>query len=523
MVTLKALAFSTFFFVSSLAASANDWRSRSIYQLVTDRFALTDGSGPACNTDDRKYCGGTYQGIINHLDYIQNMGFDAIWVSPIVSCFEGSGAYGEAYHGYWPQDLYSLNPNFGTSEDLKALAGALHKRNMYLMVDVVVNHLASKDSPPSFSVFNPFNDESDFHPRCLITDYNNQTQVEQCWLGDDKLPLVDVNTEKDEIVTTYKNWIKMLVGNYSVDGIRIDTVKHIRKDFWPDFASSSGVYTIGEVLHNDTSYVADYTRVLDAVLDYPTWFPLVAGFQTQFGNLSTLAEVITLSQRTYKNGLFGTGSFLENHDQPRFSSLSKDTARLKNAIAFPFVHDGIPIVYYGQEQGYTGGPDPANREALWFSGYAQDKDLVQFIKTLNGARKAAITANSQFLSTAMSFPLASETTLAVLKPPMLALFTNVGTSGSISWKVPKSGYSGNTQLVDVLSCTVVTTNSDGSLVTNTTDGLPQIYLPVSALPASNKICTQKLGAGNSASKVAMASVLLVGFTSFAYLLMEVGF
>lgn len=72
------------------------------HQLVTDRFALANGSGPACNTDDRKYCGGTYQGVISHLDYIQNMGFDAIWVSPIVSNFEGASAYGEAYHGFVP-------------------------------------------------------------------------------------------------------------------------------------------------------------------------------------------------------------------------------------------------------------------------------------------------------------------------------------------------------------------------------------------------------------------------------------
>ena len=161
---------------------------------------------------------------------------------------------------YWPQDLYSINPHFGTGDDLKALADALHKRSMYLMVDVVVNHLVSKDFPPSFSSFNPLDEESDFHPQCWITDYNNQTNVEQCWLGDTNVPLVDVDTEDDEIVSTYNNWIKTLVGNYSVDGIRIDTVKHVRKDFWPNFASSSGVYTIGEVLHNETDYVANYTR-----------------------------------------------------------------------------------------------------------------------------------------------------------------------------------------------------------------------------------------------------------------------
>ena len=131
---------------------------------------------------------------------------------------------------------------------------------MYLMVDVVVNHFASKDSSPSFSSFAPFNQESDYHSKCFIADYNNQTQVEQCWLGDDNVPLVDVNTEDDGIVSTYNNWIKSLVANHSVDGVRIDTVKHIRKDFWPNFASSSGVYTIGEVLHNETDYVAGYTR-----------------------------------------------------------------------------------------------------------------------------------------------------------------------------------------------------------------------------------------------------------------------
>jgi len=300
-------------------------------------------------------------------------------------------------------------------------------------------------------------------------------------------------------------------------------VKHVRKDFWSNFVSASGVYAIGEVLHNETYYLAGYTHVLDAVLDYPTWFPLVAGFQTQFGNLSALARVITTSQGAYRNGLFGTASFLENHDQPRFPALSNDTARLRNAIAFPFIHDGIPIVYYGQEQGYGGGPDPANREALWFSGYVQDKDLVQHIKTLNGARKAAIAANIQFLSTPMSFPFSSETALAVSKPPMLALFTNVGTGGTASWSVPKSGYSGNTQLIDVLSCTTVTTNSEGGLTVSATNGLPQIYLPLSALSASNKVCVNNLLAENSASGGVIPSIVLAGLAGFTFLLREAGF
>jgi alpha-amylase len=249
---------------------------------------------------------------------------------------------GLVLYRYWPTDIYTLNTNFGSVDDLKALASALHSRQMYLMIDVVVNHVASPVFPvTSFNNFVPLNQQSDFHTQCWIVDYNNQTEVEQCWLGDQNVALVDVNTEDNGIVTTLYDWVKGLAGNYSADGLRIDTVKHVRKDFWPDFASSAGVYTIGEVLHNETSYVSNYTRrwnlylpliklltaraeVLDAVLDYPTWYTLVAGFQTQYGNLSALAEQVTTAQSTYKNGLFGTGSFLENHDQPRFQSLTTD-------------------------------------------------------------------------------------------------------------------------------------------------------------------------------------------------------
>lgn len=116
---------------TTFAASPAQWRSRTIYQLLTDRFARPDGSTTAtCNTSDGKYCGGTWTGIIDRLDYIQGMGFDAVWISPVTKNVEGTTAYGEAYHGYWQQDLYDVNSHFGTSDDLKALAQALHGRGM---------------------------------------------------------------------------------------------------------------------------------------------------------------------------------------------------------------------------------------------------------------------------------------------------------------------------------------------------------------------------------------------------------
>lgn len=260
---LSRLLLPLFLVAPSFAASATDWQSRSIYQLVTDRFATPDGSSPTCNTSDRKYCGGTWKGVVNKLDYIQNMGFDAVWISPIVENI-GTTGEGEALHGYWTQDMNSLNSHFGSADDLKALASALHDRKMLLMVDIVVNHLASATNPPNYANYPaPFNDQTKFHNETFIqaSDYdNNQTAVEQGWLGDNTVPLPDINTEDQSIVDMYKTWVSTLVSNYSIDGLRIDTVKHVRKDFWPDFAKSAGVYTIGEVLHNETSYVSAYTR-----------------------------------------------------------------------------------------------------------------------------------------------------------------------------------------------------------------------------------------------------------------------
>jgi alpha-amylase len=117
------------------------------------------------------------------------------------------------------------------------------------VVDVISSFAALNDSSgaPDFSSLSPFNSASQFHPECLITDPNNQTNVEQCWIGDAAFPLPDLNTEDSGIVQTMNSWIQSLVQTYNVDGIRIDAAKHIRTDFWPEFVSSAGVFSIGEV------------------------------------------------------------------------------------------------------------------------------------------------------------------------------------------------------------------------------------------------------------------------------------
>ncbi|KZT55581.1 glycoside hydrolase family 13 protein [Calocera cornea HHB12733] len=501
------------------AASASDWQKRTVYQVMTDRFALPpaqDSTGAACDTGAQLPCGGTWAGIENHLDYIQAMGFDAIWISPIVAQLQvplPPPADGTAYHGYWPENIYALNDAFGTEADLRSLVSAVHGRGMYIMVDVVVNHMATYNTTAanaaptdplagiSLNGYNPFDEDSDYHPFCPITNYGNQTMVEQCWLGSAAVPLADVNTEDQTTVNTYYSWIGQVVSNYTFDGLRIDTVKHIRQDFWPGFVQAAGVFTLGEVLDSDAQYVGDYTNYVDAVFDYPGWGMVLQAFQTTGGSMSMLAQSIQNTSTYYKNGGFSTGSFLENHDQPRFPSLTNDTGLIKNAIAWTFIGDGLPIVYEGQEQEYSGGNVPNNREAVWLSAYQENKPMYKHITTLNNARKAAMNGSSSFLSTHMSVISTSTHSIAIAKAPMLAVLTNVGqgAQGQVSLSVSSlgSGYAANSQLVDVISCSSVKVDGSGNLAFTTQAGAPAVFLPSSVV--NTKVCASVAGGSGSGS------------------------
>ncbi|KZO91942.1 glycoside hydrolase family 13 protein [Calocera viscosa TUFC12733] len=495
------------------AASASDWQKRTIYQVMTDRFALPpsqDSQGAPCDTGAQLPCGGTWSGIENHLDYIQGMGFDAIWISPIVAQLQvplPPPADGTAYHGYWPENIYALNDAFGTDSDLRSLISAVHSRGMFIMLDVVVNHLATYNVTANADPANPWSgisltgysldEDSEYHPFCPITNYGNQTMVEQCWLGSAAVPLADVNTENQTTVDTYYSWIGDVVSNYTFDGLRIDTLKHIRKDFWPGFAQASGVFTIGEVLDSDAQYVGGYTQVIDAVLDYPGWGMVLQAFQTTGGSMSMLAQSIQNTSTYFKNGGFSVGSFLENHDQPRFPSFTNDTGLIKNAIAWVFVNDGIPIVYEGQEQEYTGGAVPYDREAIWLSGYETNKPLYKHITTLNMARQAAKNGSSSFLTTHMEVISTSTHSIAMAKYPMLSVLTNVGqsASGQVSVAVGSlgNGYSANSELVEVISCSSVKVDGSGNLAFTTQSGAPAVFLPSSM---ASKVCTNLAASGS---------------------------
>ncbi|RDA88845.1 hypothetical protein CP532_5468 [Ophiocordyceps camponoti-leonardi (nom. inval.)] len=357
-----------------LAADATAWKSRSIYFALTDRFSKNNSESETSPCYDLgNYCGGTFRGLESKLDYIKELGFDAIWISPVIKNHDGG------YHGYWSQDLYAINPNFGTADDLKSLVDTAHSKDMFVMADVVANHMGS---PIDTNRPEPLNRGESYHYPCMIN-YEDQGSVEYCQIGG----LPDLDTQSPEVRRVLYDWIHWLVEEYRFDGLRIDTAKHVEKDFWPGFSSAAGVFTIGEAFDRRPEFLAGYTRVMSSVLNYAVFHPL-NDFYMQIGSSQALVDTHDAVSYAFSDPTV-LGTFIDNHDVPRWLSQKNDHSLLKNVLTYVLLARGIPILYYATEQGYAGGHEPWNRESLWHTGFNTQSDLYRFISKVSSVRKAA--------------------------------------------------------------------------------------------------------------------------------------
>ena len=380
--------------------SKEEWKSRSIYQIITDRFARTSDTG-WCNLG--KYCGGNHRGIINKLDYIKGMGFDAIWISPIIENMENS------YHGYHLTNLYNLNYHFGTEDDFRALVSACHEKDIWVMVDVVANHVAPVGT--DYGRITPFNKAEHYHDWCDINDWKNQQEVEYCRL----CGMPDLKQENDWVTQKLLEWIHDLVQKYNLDGIRIDTIMEVPKWFWDKFRASAGVFQIGEAFNGDTGYVADYQRHLDSVFNYPLYYQIEYSFCGSFKNL----EKYWWNDRKIFPAPEYAATFVENHDNPRFLNRCNDRSKFTNAVIFSLFWEGIPVFYYAGEQYYAGGNDPNNREPLW-DNYNTQSVLYQLLGKAQLARKQQRIWNYEIIQR-----YADDNFYAFTRGNVLACFTNV--------------------------------------------------------------------------------------------------
>lgn len=438
----------------ALGASPDAWRSRAIYQVLTDRFASPTSA--AC-ADLHSYCGGTWAALASRLDYIQALGFDAVWISPVVDNADGG------FHGYWQRRMHDVNANFGGSwADVRALADALHARGMFLMVDVVANH-ASGDADVSAN--EPFNTTAAYHDcqncpsGCDVNDYTDHAQMEHCRLaGLRDFDNTDVN---GPVATALYEWISFLVNATALDGLRVDTVPYVWPAFWQRFEAAAGVYAVGEVDSGDINFAAPYQKAaLSGILSYPLYFQLRNVFAYK-QSMRALGDAWRAGTAAWADvGLLGV--FLDNHDNPRFASVQRDEALNAAALAYCILSDGIPIVYYGAEWQFSGGNDPANREPFWATGGATYDAAAAPFGPLLARLLAYRNASALWAEGARQLERWQDDTFYAFTKGdgTLAAFTNVGSGGADQTRhityLPAAWPPG-TLLCDALDCTACAT------------------------------------------------------------------
>ena len=462
-----------------ISTHVQDWREEVIYQLMTDRFANADlandirvqPGAPA------RYHGGDWRGIEENLDYLEDLGVTAIWISPIIKNVEEDAGV-DGYHGYWQQDFTRLNPHFGDLAALRRMVDAAHDRNIKVILDIVTNHVGqlfyydinlngvpdervagagplgtppppmggNETSPvthineydpdydsrgvqaftslgeagpaPIVFVYDPATNHMPPEPEIFQQPfaYNRRGRVwdfgftEQTEKGDFPGGLKDINTLDPDVQATlvdvFVRWVELA----DLDGFRIDTLKHVEHEFWQVFAPAvrqrlaakgkTNFFMFGEAFDGRDDLVGSYTfnNEVDSTFYFPQHFQVFRDVFTSGMSTDRIEQLFEARKMNYGSEPHEGGigvppqkalvNFIDNHDVPRFLYNRPEVAALKNALLFLFTEDGIPCIYYGTEQGFSGGNDPANREDLWTSGYNQSHELYQWIRRLTKIRKA---------------------------------------------------------------------------------------------------------------------------------------
>ncbi len=361
-----------------------------MYLIMTDRFA----DGDIANDDSaeergkpRGWHGGDLRGIVDHLDYLQQLGITTVWITPVYQNHEA-----QSYHGYGATDMYAVDEHYGKLADLKELGAALHRRGMKLVLDTVPNHVGpahpwveDEPEPDWFHGTKASHTEAqgDFKP---LTDphapWRDQKNVTEGWFAN---TLPDLNQENPAVAQYLTQNAVWWVEEAGLDGLRLDTFPYIARPFWQGFhAELHRLYprltTVGEVFNPDatiaSSFAGGVTRNgmdtgLDTPFDFPTYFALRDVFLNG-APMSRLADVWRMDALyPHPERLV---PFLGNHDTVRFLSEAGATPDgMRMAFAVLLTMRGMPQIYSGDEIAMLGEADPDNRRNFpgGFPGDAQ--------------------------------------------------------------------------------------------------------------------------------------------------------
>ena len=372
---------------------------RAVYFLMTDRFVNGDQSNdqrqqgganktfdrpvagaPAGESDNIGYLGGDFKGIENNADYIKEMGFDAIWLTPIVDnpdeaftggdavqwkgMFQDKGKTG--YHGYWGSNFYTVDEHLPSEDlDFGTLNHELSERGIHTVLDIVANH-----GSPAFSMPSPQPKYGQIFDKngTLVADHQNLPAAKLDPAGNplhrffntktEMVQLSDLNENNpavmDYLIGAYLQWI-----DQGADAFRIDTIKHMPLSFWAEFsrrirAKHPDFFLFAEAFDYDAGKIAPFSWAENggiSVLDFPLKAKLADAFGHRQAGFETLADALHLDSGLYQNP-YELMTFYDNHDMPRLDA--KDSGFI-DAHNWLFTARGIPVIYYGSETGFMRG------------------------------------------------------------------------------------------------------------------------------------------------------------------------
>lgn len=406
-----------------------DWVKDAIfYQIFPDRFSksnkLPDIGFESWDSmpTHHGFKGGDLYGVIEKLDYLQDLGINAIYFNPIFS-----SASNHRYHTY---DYYHVDPLLGGNNALKELIDAAHKRGIRVVLDGVFNH-ASRGFWQFHHVLetgaaSPYRDWFHFdeerlnghkhwgaypspHEQKLLHHDDSMTAIGyRAWWNLPALPKFNTNTPavREFIFDVAEYWIK-----FGIDGWRLDVPAEIDDDeFWREFrrrvrAVNPEAYIVGEIWHEAQRWLQG--DQFDAVMNYlftAAALNFFAGSHLNFeainhaGGLKdrvhrmhakAFADEVDRILHLYREDItFAQLNLLDSHDMPRFlTCASGDKASLKLAWLFLFTMPGAPCIYYGDEVGVDGGHDPDCRKSFPWDQAKWDRELLNYTKACIALRK----------------------------------------------------------------------------------------------------------------------------------------
>lgn len=363
--------------------------NKVVYQIFPSRFATTQPvdkklwyKAPITPMDDLH---GNLRGIIEHLDYIKDLGIDVVYLTPI---FKSNSC-----HKYDTIDYYQVDPSFGTTEGLKELVQKSHERGMKVVLDAVYNHTGRE--------FFAFQDILEKGEKSKYLDWYFIDELPprgewgeipnfKCFGYYGGMPKLNLkNPEVEKYITDVAcYWIK----ECDIDGWRLDVGDEISHFFWKNFrkaikAVKKDMLIIGEIWH----YAGDFLEgdEWDTVMNYPFYLNLIDLLADEKINVSQFVQNLGyLKGRLNKKCYPLMWNLIDSHDTARFLHLCNDNKKKQHlAAAFQLLLPGMPMVYYGDEYAMPGANDPDCRRGMYWDEEYQDKEMYNWYKKLMQVRK----------------------------------------------------------------------------------------------------------------------------------------